>query len=102
MNIDYLKQIELGKTLKSGFIIKYPETVLGAVDESKRTYFRPHSAIKLSFPEEVQGYRYEDFLEDFEKMLKSKDDLVITERNKLKIENEILDNLGIIEMPIND
>lgn len=72
MNINYLKQIELGKTSKSGYLTKSQEIILSAFDESKRTFIRPHSAIKLSFPEEVQGYTYEDFLVDFEKMLKSK------------------------------
>ena len=71
MNFQYLKSIEENAVPKPGYIIKQVESVLGAHDEDGTQHFRTHSSYYLSYPEELHGYTFEDYILDLEKFVKS-------------------------------
>ena len=71
MYFPYLKLIEENAVLKSGYIIKQVESVIGAHDEDETQHFRSHSSYYLSYPEKIANYTFNDYLIDFEKFVKS-------------------------------
>ncbi|MFW6002730.1 MAG: hypothetical protein ACOCQD_05255, partial [archaeon] len=68
MNIEYLSKIELGTTEKPGYILKSPDLIGDYRDQNGRTY-EMKTVPYLLFPEQIDGYGYKNFLEDFEKFL---------------------------------
>lgn len=72
MNFQYLKAIETSSFVeKDGFFVKPVDFVIGYFDENDKEYSRDYSNFVVSFPETVDNYTYEDYKEDFNKVLKS-------------------------------
>lgn len=70
MNIQYLKKIELGRKNVNEFIVKAITNKLGTLDHSygfKKTF--QVIEVDISFPKNVSGYTYENFLDDFDDVL---------------------------------
>lgn len=74
MNIEYLKQIELGPKSGSDYILKPINATLGAFDPFPE-FETPFQRLKgeISFPVNVSDYGYQNFLDDFDDMLAEKD-----------------------------
>lgn len=72
MNFQYLKAIEKDPIYeKDGFFIKPVDFVMGYFDEFGKEYLRDNTRFRISFPEKIGTYTYEDFIDNFKKKLHS-------------------------------
>jgi len=73
MNFNYLRKIIKGETDKEGYLEKKIYTIEGAENHNGEKYsIIPSSVHKISYPQEISKYKYNDYITDFEVILKEK------------------------------